>query len=66
MLNEAETSRPASPPPSHDYDKFNFRPHVLNLLNLILSNGDTAAVTQEVRNHGEATDLGCPTTTSLP
>lgn len=65
MLNEAETSRPASPPPLHDYDKFNFRLHVLNLLNLIHSNADTAAVSQEVRNQREVTDLGCPTTTSI-
>lgn len=66
MLNEAETSRPASPPPSHDYDKFNFRPHVLNLLNLIHSDADTVAVSQEVHKHSETlTDPGGSTTTSI-
>ena len=42
------SSRQSSPPPSHDYDKFNFLPHVLNLLNLIHSDADTGAVSQEV------------------
>ena len=66
MLNEAKTSRPASPPPSHDYDKFNFHPHVLNLLNLIHSDADTAAVSQEVLDHEKTFNLGGPTTPSIP
>jgi hypothetical protein len=49
MINENESSRQSSPPPAHDFDKFNFLPHVLNLLNLIHSDADTAAVSQEVR-----------------
>src|SRR5947207_11613415 len=47
MIND-ESSRQSSPPPSHDYDKFNFLPHVLNLLNLIHSDADPSAVSQEV------------------
>ena len=48
MINETASSRQSSPPPTHDFDKFNFLPHVLNLLNLIQSDADTAAVSQEV------------------
>ena len=48
MINEASSSRQSSPPPTHDFDKFNFLPHVLNLLNLIQSDADTGAVSQEV------------------
>jgi len=47
-MNEMASSRQSSPPPTHDYDKFNFLPHVLNLLKLIQSDADTAAVSQEV------------------
>jgi hypothetical protein len=49
MSNEQESSRQSSPPPPHDYDKFNFLPHVLNLLNLIHSDADTGTVSTEVR-----------------
>src|SRR5277367_2100083 len=48
MINETASSRQSSPPPTHDFDKFNFLPHVLNLLNLIQSDADTGAVSQEV------------------
>lgn len=45
---ENGTSRQPSPPPAPDVDKFNFLPQVLNLLDLIHSDADTAAVSQEV------------------
>jgi hypothetical protein len=61
-----ESSRQSSPPPSHDYDKFNFIPHVLNLLNLIHSEADTGAVSQEVRNTEDLADSGCAITASVP
>jgi hypothetical protein len=41
-------SRQVSPPPAPDFDKFNFLPHVTNLLNLIHSDADTSAVSTEV------------------
>jgi hypothetical protein len=48
MLNDAAPSRQPSPPPSHDYDKFNFLQHVQNLLTLIHSDAELATVSQEV------------------
>jgi hypothetical protein len=65
MINDG-SSRQSSPPPSHDYDKFNFLPHVLNLLNLIHSDADTGAVSQEVHNTLNLADSGCAITASIP
>ena len=48
MMNESQASRSSTPPPSHDFNKYNFLPHVLNLLNLIQSDADTSAVSSEV------------------
>jgi hypothetical protein len=42
-----DVSRQTSPPPAPDFDKFNFLPHVTNLLNLIHSDADTNVVSTE-------------------
>jgi hypothetical protein len=64
-VNETESSRQSSPPPSHDYDKFNFLPHVLNLLNLIHSDADTTTVSQEVHTVGIVVNIGCAITSCI-
>ena len=48
MLNDNLASRTSTPPPSHDFNKYNFLPHVQNLLNLIQSDADTNLVSSEV------------------
>jgi hypothetical protein len=55
-----DVSRHASPPPAPDFDKFNFLPHVTNLLNLIHSDADTNVVSTEVCPKREI-DSGCAT-----
>jgi len=48
MINENGVYKQTVTPSKPDYDKFNFVPHVLNLLNIIHSDGDVTAVSQEV------------------
>ena len=66
MIINDESSRQSSPPPSRDYEKFNFLPHVLNLLNLIHSDADTAAVSTEVHDTLDLADSGRAITASIP
>jgi hypothetical protein len=67
MLNESQISRSSTPPPSHDFNKYNFLPHVLNLLTLIQSDADTGLVSSEVEfSLLQLIDAGRSTTISIP